>query len=341
MMSGFFCCLLLLVPACVKCVDLLQVRARRLVAELATVDVLARARASSSEHAALRAALHALSACAAPVMHGLAHVHATPQRDWYCTADLAAFRRPDVVRQIRARVCDGDARRDNVAWREDASVCRNASLKELRNPLFLHFPKTGGEFIEKLFGLMKNHSPAVERELDKAKALVFTVARDPLERLVSWFRFCVHGHRTHLPRPRRMCTAATILLTTSDSFRAAFSEWLPLALTGPLGDDDPADVGRIRGTFSDFATLADGRFAADFVVRFSHFDDDVRALLCLLGAPFDLPKAAVNSFNVDAMMPEANVTLVRALYRADWLSFFDADALQLAERHFSRDLFYE
>lgn len=334
--------LLLLLLHCVNCRDLLQLRARRLVAELASIEVLSRARAASSEHAALRAALHALSACAEPVVHGLANVRATAERDWYCSADLAAFRRPDVVRLIRARVCDGDVRRDDVAWREDAPVCGNATLQGLRNPVFLHFPKTGGEYVERLFDLMKNHSPAKERKLDdKSKALVFTVARDPLERLVSWFRFCVHGHRTHLPRPRRLCTAATVLLNTADSFRGAFSEWLPIALAGPMGDDDPADVERIRGTFTDFATLADGRFAADYVVRFSHFDDDLRALLCLLGAPFELPKAAVNSFNVDAIMPEANVTLVRALYRADWLSLFDVDALQLAERHFAADFVYE
>jgi len=262
---------------------------------------------------------------------------------------LNAFLRPSVVDKVRAVVCDGARRRD-VIWRESGNECAAARLDDSARVTFLHYAKTGGEFVEKTFGLMKNHRPAAERQrrgdFDRQKALVVTVVRNPLERLVSWFRFCIHGHRTHLPKPRIICTAAIQAFDQHyPNFRAAFAAWLPVALDRSLNaaaadaanDDDNIDA--IQTTFQSFVTLENGLIAADFVLRFKQLGDDLRALLCMVGVEFrEMPSAPVNTYNPDAMMPEANATRVRELYLLDWLALYDRSSLELAERYFASDM---
>lgn len=194
---------------------------------------------------------------------------------------------------------------------------------------------------------MKNHRSAAVRQksgdFDRQKALVVTVARNPLERLASWFRFCIHGHRTHLPKPRTICLAATQAFDAHyPDFRAAFAAWLPVALDRSQradARDDDSDINVIQATFHSFITLENGLIAPDFVLRFKHLGDDLRALLCMLGVEFrEMPSAPVNTYNPDAMMPEANATRVRELYRADWLTLFDRNSLEFAERYFANDM---
>jgi hypothetical protein len=333
-------------PSKTQCNNELVLRARRLLNELDSLLSLYRHNSSASSHAPLFNALSVLSECTSQNNHRPMHQlqQQSISDDWFCSVPTNRFRRADVVRSVRALVCDGTRRRD-VIWREVSQQCSEARLDRFARVVFLHYAKTGGEFVEKTFDLMKNHRSASVRDehgdFDRQKVLVVTVVRNPLERLVSLFRFCIHGHRTHLPKPRNICQRAVQLFDEHypDS-RAAFGVWLPFALSREAAAADPAeDVEIIQANFDSFITLANGRYAPDFVLRFKHLGDDLRALLCMLGVEFrDMPSAPVNSYNPDAMMPEANATRVRELYRADWLSLFDRDSLAIAERHFASDM---
>jgi hypothetical protein len=326
--------------------DILISRTQRLLQELESLAVLGGSARTAERHPALLSALHSLSGCVRPILQGLSAAKPpAAERDFFCSTPLEAFRRPELVAGIRALVCDGGVRRFAVL-REGSDACAKLQLQQrprLRSVEFVHVAKTGGEFVQKVFGLMKNHRFAAQRwnstSDGKTHALVITVQRNPLDRLASWFRFCCHGHRTHLPKPRSVCRRAIDLLNSTDDSRAAFSAWLPFALHSPVPTDERAEVALIRASFKQFITLADGTLAPDFVLRFEHFEDDLRALLCMLGATtFDLPRGRVNGYDLDGMMEDADVPRVRQLYATDWLALFSADAIRLAESHFADDL---
>lgn len=71
----------------------------------------------------------------------------------------------------------------------------------------MHIPKTGGETIEKVLYMKKNHDLALNRNLCRHDLIAdskiwFTIVRNPYDRLFSWFKFCFHGWRGSIPTPR-------------------------------------------------------------------------------------------------------------------------------------------
>jgi len=118
----------------------------------------------------------------------------------------------------------------------------NAQRKE--KVLFIHIPKTGGESVEGAFHLQKNHGLEDPRHDEffngngtkRDDILVISVIRNPFSRTWSWFKFCVHGWRGHLPGPQNECLPALKLVLDLQNFgklnywsvREAFSSWLKL-----------------------------------------------------------------------------------------------------------------
>jgi len=160
--------------------------------------------------------------------------------------------------------------------------------------LFIHIPKTGGESIEAAFGLQKDHSLAQARRsefFNKTKrndVFVFTVVRNPFARMWSWFRFCVHGWKKHLPGPGEECHAAIDALSseqdlTQDSVREGFVHWLTMLDT---------DRERFRGVMgwnlnSQYVDwIVDPvtkRNIPDYFIRFEHYEEDFAAMCECMG----------------------------------------------------------
>ena len=80
---------------------------------------------------------------------------------------------------------------------------------ERKEMLFVHIPKTGGTTIEAVLKIPKNHALAFDRfqELERPTTFTVAVVRNPWDRALSWYRFCVAGAGPP-PHPVAHCTFA-------------------------------------------------------------------------------------------------------------------------------------
>jgi len=82
--------------------------------------------------------------------------------------------------------------------------------------VFIHIPKTGGETLEQIFKLKKSHDTICNRlannlQSNKPKYFI-TILRNPIERILSWYKFCCEGYYIHsklkTPNPQSVCNYA-------------------------------------------------------------------------------------------------------------------------------------
>ena len=205
-----------------------------------------------------------------------------------------------------ASVCDSD--RYNL-FREDRRdlICSNKNrgpntvpatlFSLLRNQtkklVFYHIPKTGGEALEQAFGIEKNHNPWTTRNKgdDIENIIAFTVIRNPFDRMLSWFRFCLHGYYGHLPDPVRFCLLAHQLIDeasdehgnhTTKSVSNAFESWLEQSYLVLL--DNPWLTSNYHQFLGGTSPLH-----VDYIIRFEHYSEDY----ALLAEAIDIEKKLV------------------------------------------------
>ncbi|EKX43328.1 hypothetical protein GUITHDRAFT_110743 [Guillardia theta CCMP2712] len=168
--------------------------------------------------------------------------------------------------------------RDIICGRSTSAI----PLAERSELIFLHIPKTGGETIERALDLHKNHLPAVDRAREYARPHVsFSVIRNPFDRMLSWFRFCLHGWRGQLPDPKKQCMLAHRLINAFpgkhnvSTVGRAFEAWLETTLGSPEWLH--------YWIFFPYAIFLGGpNLKVDFLLRFEHLSSDLLVLAAAL-----------------------------------------------------------
>ena len=158
--------------------------------------------------------------------------------------------------------------------------CLCLGLQNNKEIAFVHIPKTGGETVEKLFGLSKNHHPVYKR-FSKGipdNAFVFSIIRDPYTRIFSWFKFCIHGWNKILPHPRDVCREAHLRFmkaNTTRVLRKGFMEWLSKIDTHKYYMAGPMFLSSYEYLkYNDGATPV-----IQNLIRFEHFSHDLNRIL--------------------------------------------------------------
>ena len=171
----------------------------------------------------------------------------------------------------------------------------NPGLCEPRNLIFVHIPKTGGESIEAMLHLNKSHAYGFQRikgyKRDKIP-FVFSIIRNPYDRILSWFRFCIHGFRGYLPTPHEVCLPALRLfrqvswqMTENDAQDAFCWRWMKLMAESTCLEGKMSCLKHPWfGPYWHYVfNPTDGRLIPDFILRFEHYAADAAALSGCLG----------------------------------------------------------
>ena len=118
-----------------------------------------------------------------------------------------------------------------------------------------------------------------------------TQVRHPLDRLVAWYRFCIHGHHLlgHKISPARLCMRAVTAYLANDDLRDGFTQFLT---TLGWHEDDPSLDGQVGWNAWAYALWPQtrwlqandtSRLLVDFVLRFEELESDFERLQCALG----------------------------------------------------------
>jgi len=245
-------------------------------------------------------------------------------------------------------------------------------LPARNNVIFYHVPKTGGESLEMALGIKKNHSPWWNRQTAASHRLehvAVTIVRNPYDRMMSWFRFCLHGYRGGLPGPKAHCLLAHSHIadtlprttTTTDSATSktleqqdrhqhhtpetvsmAFESWLEEILMSPK-------LAHHYFTYTYQQFIGGIRpLRLDYIIRFEHYEDDYALLARALGMEDEsLPKQNGSTENRGQIDPENESsfgmhydTEVAALLKKGYRDIYTVRAKELVEMVFEADLLY-
>ncbi len=193
--------------------------------------------------------------------------------------------------------------------RESASQFRywQRTLRQryLRPYVFIHINKTGGSSIEKALGISLDHSTALEkyRQLGQSawqRKFVFTVVRNPWDKVVSHYHYRVKTNQTGL-----------------GSQPIPFPEWLQACYV----ERNPAYYDEPRMFMPQKQWLVDeqGNMLVEFIGRFEQLGDDF-ARVC-------------TRLNLDAQLGHAKPSS-----RGSYRQYYDAESEALVRDCFAEDL---
>ena len=174
--------------------------------------------------------------------------------------------------------------------------------------------------MEKALHLLKNHATAPEREI-RPDSFVVTVIRNPYSRILSWFRYCLHGTKTGaLPAPRSICAEAINIyratindhvhanqeVETLELLRGMFVRWV----SAINNTKDKLGCKWVLLPMCDWLfNERKGTFFPDFEIRFEFFSLDLTELLAC--------------FNIATPVPHENASRdSNGLVRSQLLAFF-------------------
>lgn len=193
--------------------------------------------------------------------------------------------------------------------RESASQLRywQRTLRQryLRPYVFIHINKTGGSSIEKALGISLDHSTALEkyRQLgDKAwqRKFVFTVVRNPWDKVVSHYHYRVKTNQTGLgSRP------------------IPFPAWLQACYVER--NPDYYDEPRMFMPQKQWLVDEQGEMLVEFIGRFEQLGEDFARVCSRLGLNAQLGHAKPSS-------------------RGSYRDYYDADSEALVRDCFAEDI---
>jgi len=228
-------------------------------------------------------------------------------------------------------------------------ICASASEVVIPEPeqsqiVFLHVPKTGGETLEEALKIMKNHYTAEERKNDFLKPHVAVgIIRNPFDRMLSWFRFCLHGWRGRLPGPIKNCGLAHKFINANStshtvaSVQLAFQNWVH-AMTV-----DPEYQHQYFMPHVFFFMDCPPGLHVDYIIRFEEYAADFAILAKALGRNITL-KHKNSSSKLEGTIKgwgEQNLTYneqVGELLSAPYTELYTEEARVLVETFYAQDL---
>jgi hypothetical protein len=236
------------------------------------------------------------------------------------------------------------ARRD---VRDNICAGRRQSTREA-NITFYHIPKTGGESLENALGIRKNHDVWWLRNETDHVAVTVTVVRNPYDRMLSWFRFCLHGWHGILPGPPKHCLRAHSCINehgrggqnhTVDTVSQAFEDWLSEIYLNPQFWH-PWVTSNYEEFLGGYKPLH-----VDFIIRFEHYSEDYALLARGLGfEKTELPhKNGAKNATAGSIDPrrEKRTTFnpeVAKLLDTDYHNVYSERARSLIEMKYASDL---
>lgn len=172
-------------------------------------------------------------------------------------------------------------------------------LPNSRHIMFYHIPKTGGESLEGALSIKKDHKEWWDRSEEREKIgdsnrVSITIIRNPYSRMLSWFRFCLHGWRGYLPGPTKHCLLAHQYINdqVKENDQDHSPETVSTAFEGWLGE-----IFLSPGLHHSFLTSNYQEFLGgvsplhiDYIIRFEHYAEDYALLAEALGIKKDLTK---------------------------------------------------
>jgi hypothetical protein len=216
------------------------------------------------------------------------------------------------------------------------------------NILFLHIPKTGGESLEEVLLVPKSHETWWQRRHwyegnGTSKGIAITIIRNPFDRMYSWFKFCLHGYRTALPRPKQCVRAHNFIhshegLHNLTCVSLAFEEWIRNMFL-----DIKVITPRITLTTYDFIGGITP-LHVDYIIRFEHYSEDYEMLAYALGRNETLVHKNGSSLNDDGRLDgnnKYNLTYdeqVGELLKAPYRDVYTDATKKMVESHFALDL---
>ena len=181
----------------------------------------------------------------------------------------------------------------------DSENAEPSLLPNSTHIMFYHIPKTGGESLEAALSIKKNHNEWWDRSEEREKIgdsnrVSIAIIRNPYSRMLSWFRFCLHGWRGNLPGPTKHCLLAHQYINdqvkekdqdhSPETVSTAFEGWLGEIFLSP----------KLHHSFltSNYQEFLGGvsPLHVDYIIRFEHYAEDYALLAEALGMEKNLTK---------------------------------------------------
>jgi hypothetical protein len=201
--------------------------------------------------------------------------------------------------------------------------------------VFIHITKTGGETVELLLDIPKNHDRAIDRIKSDDKQYKFAIVRNPYDRLVSWYSHLrkelddidIYGDSEN---PESLANKSMSLQALKNghtlqpdihrilALNCEFDEWAKIVLT------DPAYLEPHWGPSNDQYSMLfsnDGILLVDDVYKFEDFNNSLTTILKKLDREDLISKITRTNFS----------------FHRDYHEYYDEDTRKLVYNFFRRD----